>query len=157
MSLDLTSASRFNEMLDIGVDSVGIDDGLSFDDLAGPRPARSGSIDEDTIVNRTLPVEDYMTDGGAAVLRIVEPDADAVLNEFRGTSPSADFTPGLVQVKVVNASGAEGQAEAVGDALEHHRLPVHRHREPHRPAAGRDPGPLRPGRDRRRRPASPAT
>jgi LCP family protein required for cell wall assembly len=116
VSLDLTSASRFNEMLDIGVDSVGIDEALSFDDLAG-LALRFRSIDDQTIVNRTLPVEDYMTSGGAAVLHIVEPDADGVLAEFRGTSP-ADYTPGLVQVKVINASGTEGQAEAVGSALD---------------------------------------
>jgi hypothetical protein len=48
----------------------------------------------------------------------VEPDAEVVLDEFRGTGGSAaDFTPGTVQVKVINASGAEGQAEAVGQAL----------------------------------------
>ena len=119
VSLDLTSASRFNEMLDIGIDSVGIDEGLSFDDLAG-LALRFRNIDEDTIVNRTLPVEDYTTDGGASVLRIVEPGADEVLAEFRGgdASSSSDVTPGLVQVKVVNASGAEGQAEAVGEALD---------------------------------------
>ncbi len=116
VSLDLTSASRFNEMIDIGVDSVGLDEGLGFDDLAG-LALRFRSIGEDTVINRTLPVEDYTTDGGAAVLRIVEPDADAVLSEFRGHS-TADYTPGLVQVKVINGSGAEGQAEAVGEALD---------------------------------------
>jgi LCP family protein required for cell wall assembly len=115
VSLDLTSASRFNEMIDIGVDSVGLDDALSFDDLAG-LALRFRSIGPDTVINRTLPVEDYTTAGGAAVLRIVEPDADNVLAQFRGHA-AADYTPGLVQVKVVNASGAEGQAEAVGNAL----------------------------------------
>jgi LCP family protein required for cell wall assembly len=115
-SLDLTNASHFNELLDIGVDSVGMDENLSFDDLAG-LALRFRSIDDNTIVNRTLPVEDYTTGGGAQVLRLVEPGADGVLDEFRGNGSTADFTPGLVQVKVVNASGAEGQAEAVGDAL----------------------------------------
>src|SRR5690606_38020869 len=117
VSLDLTSASRFNEMLDISVDSVGLDEGLSFDDLAG-LALRLRSIDDDTILNRTLPVEDYTTAGGAQVLHIVEPDAETVLDEFRGDGQSAsDITPGLVQVKVINASGADGQAEAVGQAL----------------------------------------
>jgi polyisoprenyl-teichoic acid--peptidoglycan teichoic acid transferase len=115
VSLDLTSATRFNEMIDIGVDSVGLDEALSFDDLAG-LALRFRSIGPDTVINRTLPVEDYTTGGGARVLRIVEPDAEAVLAQFRGHA-AADFTPGLVQVKVVNASGVEGQAEAVGDAL----------------------------------------
>ena len=115
VSLDLTSASRFNELIDIGVDSVGIDEGLGFDALAG-LALRFRSIGEDTVINRTLPVEDYTTAGGAAVLRIVEPDADAVLSQFRGHS-TADYTPGLVQVKVINGSGAPGQAEAVGEAL----------------------------------------
>ncbi len=115
VSLDLTSASRFNQMIDIGVDSVGIDEGLGFDTLAG-LALRFRSIGEDTVVNRTLPVEDYTTAGGAAVLRVVEPDADAVLAQFRGHS-TADYTPGLVQVKVINGSGITGQAEAVGEAL----------------------------------------
>ncbi len=115
VALDLTSASRFNEMIDIGVDSVGIDEGLSFDTLAG-LALRFRDVDEDTIVNRTLPVEDYMTDGGAAVLRIVEPDADAVLARFQGES-AADYTPGLVQVKVIDASGTTGRDQAVSDAL----------------------------------------
>lgn len=123
VSLDLTSASRFNEMLDIGVDSLGIDEALTFDDLAG-LALRFRDIDDDTVIHRTLPVEDYTTDGGAAVLRIVEPDAQAVLDRFRGIDPATgttdgtnDLTPGLVQVKVDNASGMPGQAEAVGEAL----------------------------------------
>ena len=115
VSLDLTSASRFNEMINIGVDSVGLDEDLGFDDLAG-LALRFRSIGEDTVINRALPVEDYTTAGGAAVLRIVEPAAGEVLAQFRGQS-TADFTPGLVQVKVMNASGAPGQAEAVGEAL----------------------------------------
>ena len=115
VSLDLTSATRFNEMIDIGVDSVGLDEALSFDDLAG-LALRFRAIGPDTVINRTLPVEDYTTGGGAAVLRIVEPDADAVLAQFRGHA-AADYTPGMVQVKVVNASGTTGQAEAVGEAL----------------------------------------
>ncbi len=155
MSLDLTSASRFNEMIDIGVDSVGLDEALSFDDLAG-LALRFRSIGPDTVINRTLPVEDYTTDGGAAVLRIVEPDADAVLAQFRGHS-TADFTPGLVQVKVINATGLTGQAEAVGEALSTIGFQFTGTREHHRPAAGGDPGPLRPGRDRRRPTWSPGT
>jgi hypothetical protein len=115
VSLDLTDPSRFNEMLDIGVESLGIDESLSFDDLAG-LALRFRNINENTVVNRTLPVEDYTTGGGAAVLRIVEPAADGVLAEFRGTS-AADYTPGLVQVKVDDATGTEGRAEAVGAAL----------------------------------------
>jgi len=115
VSLDLTSASRFNEMIDIGVDSVGLDENLGFDTLAG-LALRFRSIGADTVINRTLPVEDYTTDGGAAVLRIVEPDADAVLAQFRGHE-TADYTPGLVQVKVINGTGTPGQAEAVGEAL----------------------------------------
>jgi len=118
VALDLTDASRFNELIDIGVDSVGLDESLSFDDMAG-LALRFRSIDEDTIINRTLPVEDYTTPGGAAVLRIVEPAADTVLGEFRGEGgTTAAYTPGLVQVKVVNASGVDGQAEAVGQALD---------------------------------------
>jgi hypothetical protein len=117
VSLDLTSASRFNELVDIGIDSVGIDEGLGFDALAG-LALRFREIDDDTILNRTLPVEDYVTDGGAAVLRIVEPDAETVLEEFRGDGAVTDVTPGLVQVKVINASGMTGQAQAVGTALD---------------------------------------
>ena len=116
VSLDLTSATRFNEMINIGVDSVGLDENLGFDTLAG-LALRFRSIGADTVINRTLPVEDYTTGGGAAVLRIVEPDADAVLAQFRGHS-TADYTPGLVQVKAVNGTGTPGQAEAVGQALD---------------------------------------
>jgi LCP family protein required for cell wall assembly len=115
VSLDLTDPGQFNEMLDIGVDSLGIDESLSFDDLAG-LALRFRDVDEDTMVNRSLPVEDYTTDGGAAVLRIVEPDAEVVLDHFRGNGRS-DYTPGLVQVEVDNATGETGQAEAVGEAL----------------------------------------
>jgi LCP family protein required for cell wall assembly len=114
-SLDLTDPSRFNEMLDIGVESLGIDEDLSFDDLAG-LALRFRHIDDQTVINRTLPVEDYTTGGGAQVLRIVEPDADAVLARFQGNG-TTDYTPGLVQVEVDNGTGAPGQAEAVGEAL----------------------------------------
>ncbi len=115
-SLDLTDPGRFNELLDIGVDSLGIDEDLSFDDLAG-LALRFRDIGSDTVINRTLPVEDYTTGGGAQVLRIVEPDADTVLGRFRGTG-SADYTPGLVQVEVDNGTGQTGQAESVGEALD---------------------------------------
>jgi LCP family protein required for cell wall assembly len=116
VSLDLTDAGRFNELLDIGVDSLGIDENLSFDDLAG-LALRFRDLDEDTVLNRTLAVEDYTTGGGAAVLRLVnEPDADPVLSRFRGTG-ATDYTPGLIQVEVDNGTGQTGQAEAVGEAL----------------------------------------
>lgn len=117
-SLDLTDPGRFNELLDIGVDSVGIDDHLSFDDLAG-LALRFRHIDEHTVVNRTLAVEDYTTGGGAAVLRLVnDPAEDPVLAQFRGgRGGHADYTPNLVQVEVDNGSGAPGQAEAVSEAF----------------------------------------
>lgn len=63
----------------------------------------------------SLPVIDD-TIGGAAVLRLVDVQAQPILDVFRGTD-AASLTPSRVRVKVLNGSGAPGEAGRVSAGL----------------------------------------
>ncbi len=115
VSLDLANPAHLNRLVNVGVDNVGVDPGFSFDDMVALAKAfaHTGS---DRISRHGLPVEDYRTDGGASVLKLLVDEAQPTLNIFRGLPPDA-VTEAQVSVEVVNGSGAEGQAQAAADAL----------------------------------------
>jgi hypothetical protein len=65
--------------------------------------------------------------GGAAVLRMKQPEAQQVIDAFLDKEPAApsaasnpavpNIPPGNIRLRVLNGSGAEGQAREVGKAL----------------------------------------
>lgn len=111
-----TNPLTFTELLGVAVSSVGVDGGLSNDDLRD-LAGRFRSFDPETMVNHALPVTPYRTSGGASVLRLDEgPEADAILNIFRGLDPG-DVLPSQVAVDVHNGSGAEMQGTHTASAL----------------------------------------
>ena len=111
-----TNPLTFTNLLDVAVDSVGVDAGLSNDDLRNLASSFDG-FDPDTIVNYSLPVRGFRTNGGASVLDLEEgPETDAILNIFRGLEPG-EVIPSQVTVTVRNGSGAERQGANTADAL----------------------------------------
>jgi LCP family protein required for cell wall assembly len=111
-----TNPLTFTELLDVAVESVGVDAGLSNDDLRGLASSFDG-FDPDAIVNHALPTEGFRTSGGAAVLDLIDgPETDAVLNIFRGLAPG-EVVPSQVAVTVRNGSGADRQGAHTAAAL----------------------------------------
>jgi hypothetical protein len=111
-----TNPLTFTNLLDVAVDSVGVDAGLSNDELRQLAGSFDG-FDPDTIQNYSLPVEGFRTSGGASVLDLVEgPETDAILNIFRGLEPG-EVLPSQVSVEVRNGSGADRQGANTADAL----------------------------------------
>lgn len=115
LELDITDVLTFNRLLDVAVDSVKVDAGLSNDDLRD-LASRFRSFDPDTIRNHALPTEPFRTSGGAAVLRLLEDEAQPILNVFRGLPPGA-VTAAQVRVTVQNGSGVDRQATLAAEAL----------------------------------------
>jgi LCP family protein required for cell wall assembly len=115
VDLDLTDPTKFDRIIDVGVESVTIDEGIDFDDIAGLMK-RFGEVTDETMVTHSLPVVPYTTAGGAAVLDVNEAAAAPVLDVFRGVDPDG-LVPSDVDVRVLNATGIEGHAAAVAEAL----------------------------------------
>lgn len=115
VTLELANPAHLNRLINVGVNNIGVDPGFTFDDMVSLAKAFS-SANGDDIVRHSLEVEDYRTDGGAAVLTLDEAASQPVLNVFRGL-PRDAITEAQVSVTVVNGTGADGQAQTVADAL----------------------------------------
>jgi polyisoprenyl-teichoic acid--peptidoglycan teichoic acid transferase len=114
--LGLTDALTLNRLLDVGVDSVTLDRGLGLGqlrDLAG----RFADFDSDAMRTHALPTYPFRTSGGAAVLGLVEAEAQPALNIFRGLPPDTLAPVHVEHVTVLNGTGVEGRAALVADAL----------------------------------------
>jgi LCP family protein required for cell wall assembly len=122
VDLDLTDPGKFNRVIDVGIDSVTIDENIDFDDIAG-LVSRLQEVTDETMVTHSLPVVPYTTAGGAAVLDVNEAAAAPVLDIFRGVDPDA-VVPSEIPVRVLNGSGVEGHAAAVGEALGYIGFPI---------------------------------
>lgn len=118
LSLGITDILTLNRLLDVAVDSVSVDAGLSNDDLRD-LANRFENFDPSTIRNHTLATYNFRTNGGAAVLGLVEDDPATIraLNIFRGLPPGA-VSPDLVSVVVRNGSGVDRQAAMTAEALD---------------------------------------
>lgn len=109
-----TNPLTFTNLLDVAVDSVGVDAGLSNDDLRD-LASRFRGFDPETMINYALPTSGFRTNGGASVLRLEE-GSEAIFNIFRGLEPG-EFLPDQVSVRVQNGSGADLQGANTRDAL----------------------------------------
>lgn len=115
-SLDLKAT---NDLLVATVRHLRIDDELGLDEmLALARQFRDYTGDQ--LRTHSLPVKPYTTAGGAAVVKLVEPDAQRVLDVFRGVDPDAPppVDHARVQLTIQNGSGVAGQAAEAQDAFE---------------------------------------
>lgn len=116
LALDLGDILTLNRLLDVAVDSVAVDGGLSNDDLRA-LANRFRGFDPETIRNHALPTEPFRTSAGAAVLRLLEDEAQPILNVFRGLDPGA-VTPDNIVIEVQNGTGVERQATLAAEALD---------------------------------------
>ena len=116
LALDVGDLLTLNRLLDVAVDSVAVDSGLSNDDLR-ELAARFRNFDPETIRNHALPTEPFRTSGGAAVLGLLEEQAEPILNVFRGLPPGA-VSVDRVLVEVHNGTGVERPAALTAEALE---------------------------------------
>lgn len=115
--LGITDALTLNRLLDVGVNNVTLSTGFGLSQLRD-LAQRFASFDSDAMRTHALPTYSFRTSGGALVEGLVEPDAQPMLNVFRGL-PADTLTPVQVDdVTVLNGTGVEGQAALVADALE---------------------------------------
>ena len=116
VSKGLSNPATLNDLVNIGVDFVGLDPSLSVSDILG-LGRRFASFDADTLATYSLPTTPFRTSAGAAVLDLNTRDAEPILNIFRGLDPG-DLTPGLIEVTVLNGTGEDGLAGDVTAALD---------------------------------------
>lgn len=115
-TLGIDDVGTLRRLVDVGIESVSIDEALGLDDMID-LGRRFGSAPPEALRTFSLPVEPWRTSGGAAVLRVVDSDAQPLLNVFRGLPPDT-LSPGQVEhITVLNGTGVDGQAGMVGDAL----------------------------------------
>jgi LCP family protein required for cell wall assembly len=98
-------------LIDTGSRNIGLDQVTTAGDLITLGKAFR-NFDPDELGTYSLPVVDVVR-GGAAVLDLVEGEAQPTLDLFRGTGSAAGAaapTPGTVTVRVVNGTGKQNQA-----------------------------------------------
>jgi polyisoprenyl-teichoic acid--peptidoglycan teichoic acid transferase len=111
----LRNPVTLDELIDSALEAVTIDDTLDGDDLlALGREFRR--FDPGALDVYQLPVADDSV-GGAAVLRLITREAEAILDVFRGGDAAA-VTEETVRVRVLNGTGSPGQASEVSEALQ---------------------------------------
>lgn len=110
----ITNPVTLNRLVDVGLDHVGVDPGLSDSEILR-LGRRFGSLAPTAITTLRLPVTED-TVGEAYVLRMDVSEAQDELNVFRGLPPDA-IAPQAVTVRVLNGSGTEHQAADAADEL----------------------------------------
>ncbi len=115
VSKGLSNPATLNNLVSVGVDNVGLDPSLGVRDILG-LGRRFASFDADSLETYSLPATPFRTSAGADVLELDERDAQPILNVFRGLDPD-DVGASLVDVTVLNGTGAEGFASDVTAAL----------------------------------------
>jgi len=112
-----------SKLVNTGIQNVQIDKGFGPGEIA--RLAnRFKSLDPNAVQMLTIPTVPANV-GGASVLRMQQPEAQQVIDTFLARTPPppaapADvpaIPPGNIRVRVLNGSGAEGQARSVGNDL----------------------------------------
>ncbi|HVF73725.1 MAG TPA: LCP family protein [Acidimicrobiales bacterium] len=124
--------ATLNALIGNAVKNVTIDDALSTKDIL--RLAQKfRSLEPDKV--DMIPIPTFATRvGEASVLKLKQPDADEVLRRFRGevapAEPAVDvnslpkISTSTIRVRVLNGSGADGQAGEVSTALREHGFTI---------------------------------
>ncbi|MGE3621473.1 MAG: LCP family protein [Acidimicrobiia bacterium] len=112
----LRNPVTLDRLLDVALSSVQVDDLLTVDNLLD-LGRRFRSLDPTEIEMTSVPVVPD-TVGGASILRLVDDEAQAILDRFRDVPVAGAevVAPDAVRVRVRNGSGVGGQAgQAVAD------------------------------------------
>jgi polyisoprenyl-teichoic acid--peptidoglycan teichoic acid transferase len=110
----LRNPLTLDELIDVGLDSVVVDDVLTADDILD-LGSRFRTFNPETLDLYALPVFDD-TVGGASIVRMSDLEAQPILDLFRGLE-AGEVEPGGVRVMVLNGSGRAGEAVATAEAL----------------------------------------
>lgn len=102
--VDLTSLGKINSLISVGGSNLVIDQGVEPGDLLGL--AQTFADAGDRIVGHSLPVFDFRTDAGAAVLGLEVDQAQPILDIFRGFAPSA-AAPAVSDAGAIEAADGE--------------------------------------------------
>jgi LCP family protein required for cell wall assembly len=122
--------ATLDRLLDVGLDSVTVDDDLTTGDIFD-LAQRFRSFAPSSLETLSVPVEEDTTSGGAQIVRLIESQAEPVLAQFRGddatdddggladddTSATELVDPVSVRLTVRNGSGVSGQARAAAEDL----------------------------------------
>jgi LCP family protein required for cell wall assembly len=102
-----------NRLVGVAVDNVGLDPRLGARDIVS-LARRFADFDESSLKTYALPVKS----GGARGAVVIGDDraAERILNIFRGVD-TTEVSPALIDVEVLNGTGAENQATDVAAAL----------------------------------------
>ena len=114
-----------NSLVNAGIKNVQIDEHFSSKDISA-LARRFRSLDPNAVQMYTLPTVAANV-GGASVLRLKQPEATAVVDAFLAKTPPPAaagpepevpaIPPSSIRVRVLNGSGAEGQARSVSADL----------------------------------------
>jgi polyisoprenyl-teichoic acid--peptidoglycan teichoic acid transferase len=120
LSRGLTSPSKLNRLVNVGIDNVTVDDGLSARDIVN-LGKQFKSLAPDTLAQFQLPVVNARR-GAASVVVVLDKDkprVEEIMQVFRGVQPqaSAPVDPSAVKVQVLNGSGRSGEASSTTNAL----------------------------------------
>jgi LCP family protein required for cell wall assembly len=107
-----------NRLINIGVDNVTLDKGMSTRDIMAVA-RRFQSLNPDTVDMRTLPGE-LATVGGASVVLLDDEEAQDELDLLAGRAQPGQSAvrPGEVQLRVLNGNGGDGAAAKAAFALQ---------------------------------------
>ena len=117
------NVTTINKLINASIRNVQIDDTFSSKDMTG-LAFRFKSLDPAAVEMLTVPTVPANV-GGAAVLRMKQPDATTVVETFLAKNKPAPavsgqvpaIPPSSIKVRVLNGSGAEGQARSVAADL----------------------------------------
>ena len=114
LSKGLLNPNRLLKLVNVAIDNVTVDKGLSAGDIV-KLGRRFRSLAPDTIDMYSLPVRNINV-GGAAMLALEEDKAEPIFAVFRGAQ-AGEVQPSGVSVRVLNGTGVGGQAGRVSRAL----------------------------------------
>lgn len=121
ISRGLRNPITLTQLIDAGLQSVTVDHSLDAADL-GKLGLLFQGFTPDELNTYSLPTRPE-TVNGFDILQLVEEDAQVVLNVFRGVD-GAESVPSIVRVRILNGSGAGGEAAAAAEALRVFRFDV---------------------------------
>src|SRR4051812_20502681 len=114
-SKGLRNPITMNRLLDAGLDAVTVDDQLTAKDIAS-LANRFRSFDPSTFETYALPVVGDMV-GDASVVRLIDREAEPILDVFRGVPAAREAGPASVQVDVLNGTGRIDEGRNTADSL----------------------------------------
>ncbi|MFN0091886.1 MAG: LCP family protein [Acidimicrobiales bacterium] len=103
-----------NQLVGVGLRNVTVDQSLSAGDI-GALARRFRNFDPASLASYSLPTVGFDASTGADALKLVERDAQPILDIFRGVDAPA--SPAAVQVRVLNGAGLAGEGRRISEGL----------------------------------------